>query len=159
MRSGYVGLGLVRLEMFMLGFSLVWLGLIWFGSFPCLKKWRGINRLGKTVGERPIGEKFKRGKELAGKRPAGKRSGGEKMEGKRPAGKRPSTTFEVLICNALSCITSYMKVMSSGVLLHISSTTALSSYKDVGFSFLLSASRMLRARNSMYFAHEKINQL
>ena len=71
----------VRLEMLRLGFCLVWLGLIWFGLFPCLQK---------IAGKIPAG-KNSRGKELAGKIPSGEKTGEENFAGKRPVGKRPST--------------------------------------------------------------------
>ena len=44
-----------------LGFSFVWLGLFWFGLFPCLNKF---------AGEIPARKK-PYGKNLAGKRPNG----------------------------------------------------------------------------------------
>ena len=44
-----------------LGFTLVWLGLFWFGLFPCLKEKGGGNTGGENI----------MGKELAGRRPSG----------------------------------------------------------------------------------------
>ena len=57
-------------------FSLVWLGLIWFGCFPFLKKKHEDN----TGGERKLVGK------RSGEKPAGIRPSGEKSLGKRPAG-------------------------------------------------------------------------
>ena len=63
--------------MLRLGFSLVRLGLIWIGCFPCLKK-SGENTGGENqYGEIPSGEKTERGKDLAGKRPSEEKTGGE----------------------------------------------------------------------------------
>ena len=39
--------------MIRLGFSLIWLGFIWFGLFPCTKKiCGGSNGMEKTVGKK-----------------------------------------------------------------------------------------------------------
>ena len=54
----------VGLEMFRLGFSLVRLGLILFGLFPCLKP------IAVNI---PAG-KISRGKDLAEKRPSGEKT-------------------------------------------------------------------------------------
>ena len=51
----------------MLDFSLVWLGLVWFGLFTCLEK---------------MAEKFRRGKNLAGKILRGKDRQGKYRQGK-----------------------------------------------------------------------------
>ena len=50
-------------------FSLVWLDLIWFGSFPSLKKknWENTG-----------GGKSSKEKDLASKRPSGQKTSGEK---------------------------------------------------------------------------------
>ena len=56
-----------------LGFSWVWLGLAWFGLFPCLKKDCGENTgVEEQKGKRPSWKKTYRRKELTGKNRRGK---------------------------------------------------------------------------------------
>ena len=77
-----------------LGFGLVWLGLLWFGRLPCLKKNYGEFTGGqRKVNEEPSGKKKLVEKRLAGKTPNVEKSYGKRQAGKRPARIRPSNSI------------------------------------------------------------------
>ena len=64
---------------------MVWLGLIWFGRFTCLKKlaekyWRGINSMGKDLARKIGGEKTG-GENTDGEKTGGEKTGWEKTSG------------------------------------------------------------------------------